>query len=99
MEGVGTLTIDFFQQAKNLTELRFRDTGQGMTEEVQQRIFEPFYSGFQTGKGIGMSVVRRIVDDYKGKIDIHSDLNNGTEIVIALPYKEQESQLQLIMGD
>ena len=99
MEGVGTLTIDFFQQAKNFTELRFRDTGQGMTEEVQQRIFEPFYSGFKAGKGIGMSVVRRIVDDYKGKIDIHSDLNNGTEIVIALPRKEQESQPQLIIGD
>jgi len=99
MEGVGTLTIDFFQQAKNLTELRFRDTGQGMTEEVQQRIFEPFYSGFHAGKGIGMSVVRRIVDDYKGKIDIHSDLNNGTEIVISLPHEEQESQPQLIVGD
>ena len=99
MEGVGMLTIDFFWQAKNFTELRFRDTGQGMTEEVQQRIYEPFYSEFQTGTGIGMSVVRRIVDDYKGKIDIHSDLNNGTEIVIALPRKEQESQPQLIIGD
>jgi len=99
MPGHGTLTIDFSTQADDWIELRFRDTGQGMTEEVQQRIFEPFYSDFHAGKGIGMSVVKRIVDDCKGKIEIHSDLNSGTEIVIALPQKEQESQPQLIMGD
>jgi len=97
--GYGTLTIDFFQQANDWTELRFRDTGQGMTEEVQQKIFEPFYSDFYSGKGIGMSVVRRIVDDYKGKIEIQSDLNKGTEIVISLPHQEQESQLELIPRD
>ncbi len=99
MEGYGTLTIDFSKKANDWIELRFRDTGQGMTEEVQQRIFEPFYSDFHVGKGIGMSVVKRIVEDYKGKIKIHSDVNNGTEIVIVLPQKEQESQPKLIMGD
>lgn len=99
MEGYGTLTIDFSKQANDWIELRFRDTGQGMTEEVQQKIFEPFYSDFHAGKGIGMSVVKRIVDEYKGKIEIHSDFNSGTEIVITLPQKEQESQPQLITGD
>ncbi|MCJ7579787.1 MAG: ATP-binding protein [Candidatus Aminicenantes bacterium] len=99
MQGVGTLTIDFSRLANSWTELRFRDAGQGMTEEVQQRIFEPFYSNFHRGKGIGMSVVKRIVDDYTGKIEIHSDLNKGTEIVIALPSKKQKSQPQFIVGD
>ncbi len=99
MQGHGTLPIDFSRQSNNRTELRFRDTGQGMTDEVQQRIFEPFYSNFNAGKGIGMSVVKRIVDDYKGKIEIHADLKSGTEIVITLPQKEQESQTQLMMGE
>jgi len=99
MEGDGMLTIDFFRQPNNLTELRFQDTGKGMSDEVQQRIFEPFYSGFHRGKGIGMSVVKRIVDEYSGKMKIHSELNTGTEIVIVLPFKEQESQPQLTMGD
>ena len=93
MQGVGTLTIDFSRQTKNRTELRFRDTGQGMTDEVQQKIFEPFYSDFQSGKGIGMSVIKRIVDDLAGKIEIRSDFNKGTEIVIALPFKEQKVSL------
>lgn len=99
IEGYGTLTIDFFQQSNDWIELRFRDTGQGMTEEVQQRIFEPFYSDFHAGKGIGMSVVKRIVEDYKGKMEIQTDLNKGTEIIITLPQEEQESQPQLITGD
>ena len=99
MQDEGTLTIDFSRQSDNLTELRFRDTGQGMTDEVQQRIFEPFYSDFHSGKGIGMSVVKRIVDDYAGKIEIHSDLNSGTEIIIVLPFNEQENQPPLISGD
>jgi len=43
------------------------------------------HSGFKTGKGIGMAVVRRIVDDYNGKIHVSSELERGTEIVILLP--------------
>ncbi len=99
MQGVGVLTIDFFQQPKNWIELRFRDTGQGMTDEVRKRIFEPFFSDFRDGNGIGMSVVQRIVDGYNGKIEVQSELNNGTEIVITLPPMERECQPQLILGD
>lgn len=99
MQGVGMLTIDFSKQTNNRTELKFRDTGKGMTDEVQQRIFEPFYSDFHSGKGVGMTVIKRIVDDYKGKIEISSDLNIGTEILIALPIIEQESQPQLIIRE
>jgi len=99
MQGVGMLTIDFSQQTNNRTELRFRDTGKGMTDEVQQKIFEPFYSAFHSGIGVGMSVIKRIVDEYKGKIEIHSDVNIGTEIVITLPIVEQNKQFQLIISE
>ena len=46
-----------------------------------------------------MAVVRRIVDDYKGKIEIFSELNEGTEVVIELPIGESETYSQLILGD
>jgi signal transduction histidine kinase len=70
-----------------------------MTDEVQQKIFEPFYSAFHSGIGVGMSVIKRIVDEYKGKIEIHSDVNIGTEIVITLPIEEQNKQFQLIISE
>jgi len=81
----GTLTINLHQKKKGEIELMFKDTGQGMAEEEKQKFFEPFYSGFNSGKGIGMTVVSRIIDDYNGKIHVTSELNQGTEITILLP--------------
>jgi len=81
----GALSIDLNQRKKNEIELKVKDNGSGMAKEDQERLFEPFYSGFKTGKGIGMAVVRRIVDDYNGKIHVSSELERGTEIVILLP--------------
>jgi signal transduction histidine kinase len=81
----GTLTIDFDKMRKNEIQLRFADTGIGMAEENKERIFEPFYSAFEYGQGLGMAVVRKIVDDYKGKIKVDSEPDKGTEIIISLP--------------
>ncbi|MGD2294503.1 MAG: ATP-binding protein [Candidatus Aminicenantes bacterium] len=98
MQDYGTLTIDFFLQTDDWIQLRFKDTGQGMTEEIQQRIFEPFYTGFHTGKGIGMTVVKRIVEDYEGRIEVFSKSNEGTEVIIALPQRKREDFYQLDSG-
>lgn len=81
----GELTVDFNPKKKDGIELKFKDTGKGMSEEEKKNIFEPFYSSFSEGNGIGMAVVRRIVDDYNGRIEVHSEINKGTEITITLP--------------
>ena len=81
----GTLAINFTQEKKGGVRIRFTDAGMGMLEEDKKRIFEPFYSGFEKGNGIGMTVVRKIVDDYNGKIQVLSELNKGTEVIILLP--------------
>ncbi len=81
----GTLTVDFERIKKDKIQLRFADTGIGMTEDKKERIFEPFYSEFEDGQGLGMAVVRKIVDDYKGKIKVASEPNKGTEIIVILP--------------
>jgi two-component system sensor histidine kinase HydH len=91
----GTLTIDFNQEKKDKIQLRIADSGKGMTEEQKERIFEPFYSGFEGGQGIGMAVVHRIVDDYKGEIKIDSEPDKGTEIIITLPLGGAGNQRRL----
>ena len=50
----------------------------------REKIFQPYYSGFKNGWGLGMSVVKRIIDGYNGKIDIFSKENQGTEILLTL---------------
>ena len=87
MPGGGTLTIDLLEDKRAL-KIRFADTGKGMTAEDKAHLFEPFYSGFGDGRGLGMANVRRIVDDCEGTIDVRSELDKGTEILIALPQRK-----------
>ncbi len=84
----GVLKVDFLARERGEVELRFADTGRGMTEEAKEHLFEPFYSGFDGGRGLGLAVVKRIVDDYDGRIDIRSEPGRGTEVAITLPLRE-----------
>ena len=56
-----------------------------MTPTEKARMFEPFYTRFDGGRGLGLAVVRQIVDSYAGRIDIASEPRIGTEITITLP--------------
>jgi two-component system sensor histidine kinase PilS (NtrC family) len=81
----GRLEVDFSQPSADRLTIRFSDTGVGMNEEARQKLFEPFFSGFESGRGLGMAVVRRVVDDYQGRIEVNSALHQGTEVLIDLP--------------
>jgi signal transduction histidine kinase len=56
-----------------------------MSAEEQARMFEPFYSKFEGGQGLGMSVVERIVADHGGQIRIASEPSRGTVISLTFP--------------
>jgi two-component system sensor histidine kinase PilS (NtrC family) len=81
----GRLRLDFPEPRKKEVRILVADSGRGMTEEDKEHLFEPFYSGFENGRGLGMSIVRKIVEDYNGRIDVRSELNKGTEVLITLP--------------
>jgi len=83
----GRLRLDLAQPRKKGVRIVVADTGRGMTEEAQAHLFEPFYSGFEDGRGLGLSIVRKIIDDYDGRIDVRSEAGRGTEIVITLPQR------------
>jgi signal transduction histidine kinase len=85
----GLLRMELEKLKKNSVRMVFADTGVGMSQETKERIFEPFYSGFESGRGLGMAVVRRIVDDYHGTIFLKSELGRGTEIAIVLPLPDK----------
>ena len=96
MDGHGALTIDLLHLPDEGIKMVFRDTGRGMSEDVKQKIFEPFYTDSHLGKGIGMAVVKRIVDNHSGTIVVSSELNKGTEVMIALPSQKQGIQPNLL---
>ncbi len=87
----GSFGVDFGKGKNEEIILKFSDTGAGMSSEEKERVFDPFFSGFKAGQGIGMSVVRRIVDEYQGQIYIDSKLSKGTTITIVLPKRSARS--------
>ncbi|MEK3889317.1 sensor histidine kinase [Bacillus sp. FSL K6-3431] len=68
-----------------------RDTGAGIQEEALPHIFDRFYMGdksrnrTKSGSGLGLSVVKKIVDIHDGSVDVVSKLAEGTEFIIRLP--------------
>ncbi|MHC4269768.1 MAG: PAS domain S-box protein [Planctomycetota bacterium] len=64
------------------------DTGEGMGEDVQKRIFDPFFSTRSPkGKGLGMSISYSIITRHDGKIDVESERGKGSTFTIGLPRK------------
>jgi signal transduction histidine kinase len=63
------------------------DDGVGMDEGVCEKIFEPFFTTKARGTGLGLSLVRRAVENYGGKIDVRSTLGSGTTFDVMLTTK------------
>ncbi len=75
--------------------IRVADTGQGMSETVRKRIFEPFYTTKgQRGAGLGLSMSYGIVTRMGGHIDVQSVQGEGTTFTITLPFREAHAEEQ-----
>ena len=84
----GILTVTTIEQ-NGYVRIDFTDTGTGMPEEVKKRIFEPFMTyGKKHGTGLGMSIVKKVIEDHNGTIEINSVMGKGTTITIYLPIKK-----------
>lgn len=74
-----------------LLEVSISDNGPGMTEEVKEKIFDPFFTTRTKGTGLGMAIVKRIVEAHRGKILVDDVVGGGTTINIILPRGDDES--------
>ncbi len=88
IEGEGKIWITTSREGDNI-KISVKDTGCGMDEETKQKIFDPFYTTKDVGKGtgLGMSIAYGIIQEHKGKIEIVSEPGKGTEIIVTLPIK------------
>jgi signal transduction histidine kinase len=92
MEEGGKLTIHLSLR-DNMAEMRFMDTGCGMSQDVLENIFEPFFTRSRTGKGtgLGLTISHRIINQHGGEIEATSDgPNKGSTFVVRLPLTESE---------
>jgi len=66
-------------------ELVVSDTGQGISRDVKERLFLPYFSTKQRGTGLGLAIVSRIVEDHGGSIRVEENKPFGSRFVIELP--------------
>ena len=74
---------------ETMLQISVSDNGPGIPAEIEEQIFDPFFSTKDSGTGLGLSVVQRIVDDHSGTIHAESRQsgppNSGTIFTISLP--------------
>lgn len=84
MEGHGELRIRAVRKARKVI-VSVADTGPGIAESEMKRIFEAFYTTKPDGTGLGLSVVKGIVERHKGDIRVESEPGKGTTFYVELP--------------
>jgi signal transduction histidine kinase len=92
MDGKGRvgITASSMQQddggeGREAVRIELQDNGPGMSSEVAEHVFDPFYTTKAQGSGLGLAIVRKIVDAHDGQIDLRTVLGGGTLIRVTLP--------------
>ncbi|MBC7898964.1 MAG: PAS domain S-box protein [Saprospiraceae bacterium] len=89
MSGSGVLTIRLEPIQNDRIKIVFEDTGQGMSQEAVEQLFEPFANSTSGGTGLGLSIVYQIIRDHNGTINVRSIEGSGTVITVELPRKQR----------
>lgn len=78
------LTIQVYRK-KEGAEIKITDTGHGLKEADLKKVFEPFYTSKKQGTGLGLFVCKRIIENFNGHIELTSQPQEGTTVIISLP--------------
>jgi signal transduction histidine kinase len=87
-----SITIQTALTSSHQVEIRIRDNGQGMSEAIKARIFDPTFTtkGVGKGTGLGLAIVRQILEKHNGTLTVNSELGQGTEFRLCLPGQTQQ---------
>lgn len=78
------INLDVEQRQKRVI-ITVDDNGTGIPEDLYDRIFEPNFTSKTSGTGLGLTMVRKMVEDYKGEISVKSEVGKGSTFTISLP--------------
>ncbi|MGD0996385.1 MAG: ATP-binding protein [Candidatus Bathyarchaeia archaeon] len=90
MPNGGKLTIETQQKEDNAI-ISVKDTGVGIPEEIKPNLFTPLFTTKAKGQGLGLAVVKRLIEAINGSITFESQVGNGTTFIVKIPIGKQES--------
>ena len=88
MKDSGELTLTG-QVKGNFVEIAVSDTGPGIQEENLEKIFDPFFTTKEKGVGLGLSIVKEIIEGNDGEIAVESEWGKSTTFIISLPLSQE----------
>jgi len=88
IDNAGSISVNV-EDEKGGYRIEVEDTGCGINEENMKKIFNPFFTTKEKGSGLGLPIVRKIVEGHQGTIDVESQEGSGTKVIIRLPKKMQ----------
>ena len=80
------------KEEEALYRVEIIDTGVGISPENLSKIFNPFFTTKDKGSGLGLSIVRKIIEVHKGKVWIESEQGVGTRVFVALPRRQERGE-------
>ena len=80
-QGVIRITV---RKKEGKVEIRIRDNGQGIPENLREKIFQPNFTTKSSGMGLGLAICKRIIESMGGAIGFVSEVGGGTEFFIIL---------------
>ncbi len=84
----GVIEVAILAPREGYGGFEVRDNGPGIPEELRERIFQPFVTGRSGGIGLGLTFVKRVVHEHRGRISIASEPGAGTRVRVELPLAE-----------
>ncbi len=87
----GELSIEVRDHGSGVL-VNISDTGTGMDEETKNKIFDPYFTTKNTGTGLGLAVVQKVVEAHNGSIEVTSEQNNGTRFTLFFPRNPSEKE-------
>jgi hypothetical protein len=82
-------------ESKDAIEIVVADTGQGVTHEVKEKLFLPYFSTKKRGTGLGLAIVRRIIEDHHGSIRVEENQPVGAKFVVELPVAAESMAVEM----
>ncbi|MFN3404174.1 MAG: 7TM diverse intracellular signaling domain-containing protein [Cytophagaceae bacterium] len=95
------ITINLRKVDENVV-IRIKDTGIGMSKEIQEKIFEPFFTTKKVGEGtgLGLSIVYSIIQTHHGELNVISEPGKGAEFILSLPISiSRKNKTSALNGD
>lgn len=92
----GTLTVSIRKdEVAEAILVSISDTGKGIPEEIREKIFQPFFTTKAAGEGsgLGLDIVRKIIEKHDGKIWLESEVGKGTTFFVSIPLQLEKSRI------